>query len=42
MGRSEEAAGFCLDASGQMQAHEVSENTLQLMETNALHLPLQP
>lgn len=41
-GKSEAAAGFCLDANGQIQAREVSENTLQLMKTNALHLPLQP
>lgn len=42
LGNFEEAAGYCLDANGRMQARDVSENTLQIMETNALHLPLQP
>lgn len=41
MGKSEEAAGYCLDASGQMQAREISANALRIMETNALHVPLQ-
>lgn len=41
VGSAEEAGGFCLDANGQMQAREVSANTLRIMETNALHVPLQ-
>lgn len=41
MGSTEEAAGFCLDANGQMQARKVSANALRIMQTNALHVPLQ-
>lgn len=41
LGKSEEAAGFSLDAGGQMQAREVSANALRIMQTNALHVPLQ-
>lgn len=41
VGSAEEAGGFCLDANGQMQAREVSANVLRIMQTNALHVPLQ-
>lgn len=41
VGSAEEAGGFYLDANGQMQAREVSSNALRIMETNALHVPLQ-